>query len=65
MSAPMKQCAQCGQWLNLEINRYVIAKTTHGRRHFLHQRPCAGRFAEMRQIVIEQEVDDQEVRLYT
>jgi hypothetical protein len=43
----------------------VIAKTAHGRRHFLHQRPCAGRFAEMRQIVIEQEVDDQEVRLYT
>jgi len=65
MSAPLQQCAHCGQWLNLEINRYIVGKTAHGRRHFLHPRACAQRFAEIHQIAIEQEVRDDEVRLYT
>jgi len=63
MSAPMRPCAQCGQWLNLEVNHYVIGRTAHGQRHFLHLRPCADRFAKTHQIVIEQEVAGREVGL--
>jgi hypothetical protein len=60
----MKQCAQCGQWLNLEVNYYVVATTSHGRRHFLHHRTCAERFAEIHQIRVEHEVLGCETHLH-
>jgi hypothetical protein len=65
MSHSMKQCAQCGQWLNLELNRYVVGRTSHGRQHFLHQRPCAERFALQHQVVIEQVRDERQAEAVT
>ena len=65
MNAPMTPCAQCEQLLNLEVSHYVVGKTLHGHRHFLHQSRCADRFAESHQITIEVEVHGHEIRLYT
>lgn len=53
-----EKCEICGQWINLEINHYVVVEDEKSRRHYLHNRPCQERYFDDRYgFVIEEHVN--------
>lgn len=50
-----KQCAQCGQWLNLSTKHYVVEND--GENLYFHYYPCLQRYREV------YVVDDAEIHL--
>jgi hypothetical protein len=45
MTAKHEMCQHCGQWLNTQLNHYVVVQIA-GMKYYLHHNPCLTRHLE-------------------